>query len=75
MAGNAFFSPGYHIGLAMRKVKPTSYKAINALRYKHPTPKAIHEVKIKVLRSAYPETRSFQAAIPGLRFGSGVRLN
>ena len=76
MAGNALPPVlAYHIGLAMRKVKPTSYKAINALKYKHTIPKTRpHEVEIKVLRSAYPETRSFQAAIPGLRFGSGVRF-
>jgi DNA (cytosine-5)-methyltransferase 1 len=66
----------YYIAHAMLGTSSRKIKTINQLRYVHPLSEGRpKKVSVKTTRSRYPSKRSFRAAIPGLRFGSGMRFD
>lgn len=76
MIGNAF-PPimAYCIAHSIIGTKPEDFLLPSECQYKHPIPEVLPEVtsqNVKVRN--YNATRRFRAAIPNLRFGSGVRF-
>jgi len=66
----------YYIAHAMLGTSPRKIKLINQLGYVHRRPEVRpQKVRVNTTRSHYPSKRSFRAAIPGLRFGSGMRFD
>jgi DNA (cytosine-5)-methyltransferase 1 len=65
----------YYIANAMLKVRPQNIVPINKLNYEHPKPNGtLKAYPVNTFRSNYPQKRNFRFAVPGLRFGSGVRF-
>ena len=76
MIGNAF-PPlmSYYVISSMLEIKSEDILLPHKVAYKHPIPSILPApVKIEVNVRKYPPTRKFKAAIPELRFGSGVRF-
>ena len=65
----------YYIAHAMLGTSPSKIKTIKRMpfTFKHPKERP-QNLRIETNRSRYPVKRSFRAAIPGLRFGSGMRF-
>lgn len=66
----------YFIASSMRKVSPARAADIPKSAEKiHPLPiERPGSVRVDIAGANYPDDRRFRAAIPGLRFGSGVRF-
>lgn len=66
----------YYIGQAMRHVPPKDSRPCASVAKVHPMPVELPaEVKPDTKKRRFPRDRRFRAAIPNLRFGSGVRFD
>jgi len=77
MIGNAFPPVmSYYVISSMLEITAKKILLPNEVAYKHPMPSTLPPpVKMEVNARKYPPARKFKAAIPGLRFGSGVRFD
>lgn len=65
----------YFIAQSMMETSLKSLKLPNEASYKHPIPSVLPKnVKVETKSKKFPVKRKFRAAIPHLRFGSGMRF-
>jgi len=75
LVGNALPPPmAYYIGQAMLGTAAVDLKTVAELGYRHVHRGRVPGTPPDQAGANYPSSRSFRAAIPGLRFHSGVRL-
>lgn len=65
----------FYVAHAVKGTRADDLPALEAIEYRHPQPRIRPQaVNVAPSQSRYPARRRFRAAIPNLRFGSGVRF-